>query len=116
MLDDAEMIVIAFGSAARIAKGAIKRVRKEGLKVGLFRPITLWPFPKKAIRELVALSREFIVFELNCGQMVEDVKLSLEGKGEVFFYGRPGGVIPTPMDVATIIGSRYYQRIKRRAK
>lgn len=116
MLDDAEMAVFAFGTAARIAKGAIKRVRREGLKAGLFRPITLWPFPKKAVRELASQVKEFLVFELNCGQMVEDVRLSLEGKGEVFFYGRPGGVIPTPVDVATIIGSRYYQRIKRRAK
>jgi len=116
LLDDAEMVVLAFGTAARITKGAIKRVRKEGLKVGLFRPITLWPFPHKAVRELAGQTREFLVFELNAGQMVEDVRLSLEGRGEVFFYGRPGGVIPTPMDVATIIGSRYYQRIKRRAR
>ena len=116
MVDDAKMVVIAFGSAARIAKGAIKRVRKEGLLVGLLRPITLWPFPSQRIRELSEKIKEFLVFELNTGQMVEDVRLALEGRGEVFFYGRPGGVIPTPLDLAKIIGSRYYQRIKRRGR
>lgn len=116
LLDDAKLAVIAFGSAARVAKGAIKRLRKEGLKVGLFRPITVWPFPHKKIRELAGEINEFLVYELNAGQMLEDVKLALAGQGEIFFYGRPGGVIPTPMDVAKIIGSRYYQRIKRKAK
>ena len=116
MLDDAEMAVIAFGTSARIARGAIKRVRKEGMKVGLFRPITLWPFPKKQIQDLASSINQFLVFELNTGQMVEDVRLALEGKGEVFFFGRPGGVVPTPMEVATIIGSRYYQKLKRKAK
>ncbi len=116
LLDDAKLAVIAFGSAARVAKGAIKRLRKEGLKVGLFRPITLWPFPMKKLRELAGEVGEFLVYELNAGQMLEDVKLALGGQGEIFFYGRPGGVIPTPMDVAKIIGSRYYQRIKRKSK
>jgi 2-oxoglutarate ferredoxin oxidoreductase subunit alpha len=116
LLDDAKLAVIAFGSAARVAKGAIKRLRKEGLNVGLFRPITLWPFPMKKLRELAGEVSEFLVYELNAGQMLEDVKLALGGQGEIFFYGRPGGVIPTPMDVAKIIGSRYYQRIKRKSK
>jgi len=116
LMDDAKLIVVAFGSAARVAKGAIKRLRNEGLKVGLFRPITLWPFPHKRIRELANEIKEFLVYELNCGQMLEDVKLALSGSAEVFFYGRPGGVVPTPMDVAKIIGSRYYQKIKRKAK
>jgi 2-oxoglutarate ferredoxin oxidoreductase subunit alpha len=108
--DDAKMLVIAFGTAARIAKGGIKRVREEGLKVGLFRPISLWPFPFKAIKELSKKVKHFIVFEMNMGQMVEDVKLSLEGSSEIHFYGRPGGIIPTPLEIARVISSQYYQK------
>jgi len=112
-LAGAKMAVVAFGTAARIAKGAIKRVRKDGLKVGLFRPITLWPYPAQALRSLLDQGiREFLVFELNAGQMVEDVKLSLEGKGAVSVYARPGGVIPTPLDLAKVITARYYQRLQ----
>lgn len=109
-LEDAKLIVVSFGIAARIAKGAVKRIREEGLKVGLFRPITLWPFPYKPLKELTKKTRYFFVFELNMGQMVEDVKLGLEGRGEVFFYGRPGGVIPTPLEISRVISSQYYQK------
>ena len=116
MLEDAQLVVVAFGSSARIAKGAIKRARREGLKVGLFRPITLWPFPSLRLRELAEQVKEFLVFELNAGQMVEDVRLALGDKAEVFFYGRPGGVIPTPLEVAKTITNRYYQRIKGKKK
>jgi 2-oxoglutarate/2-oxoacid ferredoxin oxidoreductase subunit alpha len=101
---------VAFGIAARIAKGAIKRVREEGLKVGLLRPITLWPFPSKALKELAKKVKHFFVFEMNMGQMVEDVRLALEGSGEVHFYGRPGGVILTPLEISRVISSYYYQR------
>jgi 2-oxoglutarate ferredoxin oxidoreductase subunit alpha len=112
-LEGAKMAVVAFGTAARIAKGAIKRSRKEGLAVGLFRPITLWPYPAQALRSLVDRGiKEFLVFELNAGQMVEDVKLSLEGRGSVSLYARPGGVIPTPLDLAKVITTRYYQRLQ----
>jgi 2-oxoglutarate ferredoxin oxidoreductase subunit alpha len=109
-VEDAKMIVVAFGIAARIAKGAIKRVREEGLKVGLVRPISLWPFPYKIIKELSKKERHFLVFEMNMGQMVEDVKLALEGSAEVHFYGRPGGVIPTPLEISRVISSQYYQK------
>ena len=108
--DDARMIVVAFGTAARIAKGAIKRVREEGLKVGLVRPITLWPFPSRVIRDLSKKVRQFLVFEMNMGQMVEDVKLALEGSGEVHLYGRPGGIILTPLELSRVISSQYYQK------
>ena len=112
-LEDARMAVVAFGTAARIAKGAIKRARREGLKVGLLRPITLWPYPGKALLQLAEKGiKEFLVFELNAGQMVEDVKLSLEGRGAVSLYARPGGVIPTPLELAKVITARYYQRIQ----
>lgn len=108
--DDAKMLVVAFGTAARIAKGAIKRVREQGLKVGLIRPISLWPFPSKVIKELSKKIKHFIVFEMNMGQMVEDVKLALEGAGEIHFYGRPGGIIPNPLEISRVISSQYYQK------
>jgi 2-oxoglutarate ferredoxin oxidoreductase subunit alpha len=112
LTDDAEMIVVAYGTAARIVKGAIKRLRQENLKVGLIRPITLWPFPKKAIQEAAKQVSQFFVFEMNAGQMVEDVRLALEGRGHIHFYGRPGGVIPTPIELYRIISRHYYQSVK----
>ena len=109
LLDDADMAVLAYGIAARIAKGAIKRLRQEGLKVGMIRPITLWPFPKKIVQETAKQLADFFVFEMSTGQMIEDVRLSLEGKGRVHLYGRPGGVIPTPVELSRIIARHYYQ-------
>jgi 2-oxoglutarate ferredoxin oxidoreductase subunit alpha len=110
LVEDAELVVVAFGIAARIAKGAIKNARAESLKVGMFRPITLWPFPSEELRELANRVKNFLVFEMNMGQMIEDVQLALEGKGEVFFYGRPGGVIPTPSEVFRVVSRLYYQK------
>lgn len=110
MIDDAKLIVVAFGIAARIVKGAIKRLREEGHKVGLLRPITLWPFPNKVIKELSKKVKHFFVFEMNMGQMVEDVRLALEGNGEVHFYGRPGGIILTPLEISRVITSYYFQK------
>lgn len=112
LTDDAEMIVVAYGTAARIVKGAIKRLRQENMKVGLIRPITLWPFPKKAIQEAAKQVSQFFVFEMNAGQMIEDVRLALEGKGHIHFYGRPGGVIPTPVELYRIISRHYLQSVK----
>lgn len=109
-MEDAKMAVVAIGSAARIAKGAIKRVREEGLLVGLIRPITVWPFPTEAIRQAANTVSQFLVCELNTGQMVEDVRLSLEGRSEVHFYGRPGGSIPNPVELARIISRHYFQK------
>jgi len=109
-VEDAKMLVVAFGIAARIAKGAIKRVREEGLKVGLFRPISLWPFPAKVLKEISRRVKHLFVFEMNMGQMVEDVKLAVDGGVEVHFYGRPGGIIPTPLEISRIISSYYYQK------
>ena len=74
------------------------------------RPVSLWPFPSKVLEELAKRVKFFLVFELNMGQMVEDVKLSLEGSGEVHFYGRPGGIIPTSAEISRIISSQYYQK------
>ena len=110
LVDDAELIVVAFGIAARIAKGAVKTARGDGLKVGLLRPITLWPFPSEKLQELVKATKHFLVFEMNMGQMLEDVQLALQGKGDVSFYGRPGGVIPTPSEVTRVVTRLYYQK------
>ena len=109
LLDDAELAIVAYGTSARIAKGAIKRLRQEGLKVGLIRPITVWPFPEKIIQETAKRMSEFFVFEMNTGQMIEDVRLALQGRGRIHFYGRPGGVIPTPVELSRIVSRHYYQ-------
>jgi 2-oxoglutarate ferredoxin oxidoreductase subunit alpha len=109
LVDDADMIVVAYGIGARIVKGAIKRLRQDNLKVGMIRPITLWPFPAKAIKDLSKMVNDFFVFEMSTGQMVEDVRLALEGRGHIHFYGRPGGVIPTPVELFRIISRHYYQ-------
>jgi len=108
--DNARLAVIAYGTASRIAKGAIKRVREMGLKVGLLRPKTLWPFPKKQIVEMSGMVSDFLVFEMSTGQMLEDVKLSLEGRRRIHFHGRPGGVIPTPDEIAKIITNIYFKQ------
>jgi 2-oxoglutarate ferredoxin oxidoreductase subunit alpha len=97
--DDAELIVVAFGIAARIALAAVRKLRQEGHKIGLLRPITLFPFPEAPIQALVGGNRRFITVELNAGQMVEDVRLAVNGKSEVLFYGRPGGAIITPEEL-----------------
>jgi 2-oxoglutarate ferredoxin oxidoreductase subunit alpha len=101
--DDADLLIVAYGTAARIAKGAIKRCREMGIRVGLIRPVTLWPFPAEVIRKFSETVDTFIVFEMNTGQMLEDVRLALNGAGCVHFYGRPGGVIPTPMELTRFI-------------
>ncbi len=110
MVEDAELIVVAFGIAARIAKGAIKTARASGLKIGMLRPITLWPFPSEKVQELAERTQHFLVFEMNMGQMIEDVQLALAGKGEVSFYGRPGGVVSTPSEVFRVVSRLYYQK------
>jgi len=110
MMDDAKLAVVAYGTAARIAKGAVKRARSDGMKVGLIRPISLWPFPSEIIRKRASRTDLFFVFEMSAGQMVDDVRLALEGRSEVYFHGRPGGIIPTPVEVLRIISRQYYQK------
>jgi 2-oxoglutarate ferredoxin oxidoreductase subunit alpha len=98
-IDDAEYVVVAYGTAARVARSAIEKARARGIKAGLFRPITLWPFPT---RELARLSRHvhgILTVELSSGQMVEDVRLAVEGRCPVAFHGRMGGMVPTPDEV-----------------
>jgi 2-oxoglutarate ferredoxin oxidoreductase subunit alpha len=81
----------------------IKRLRESGLKVGIFRPITLWPFPTRELREVAEKMKNFLVFEMSTGQMLEDVRLALQGFANIDFHGRPGGVVPTPVELANAI-------------
>lgn len=97
LTEDADICVVAFGAAARIAKSAVNSARKEGIKAGLIRPITLWPYPVEAIRRCSA--KVFLDVEFNMGQMIEDVRLALNGSAAVEFFGRTGGVIPKPEEV-----------------
>ncbi len=101
---EAKLIVVAFGIAARIALSAVKELRRDGKKIGLLRPVSLFPFPEKQLATLAGKGRRFIVVEMNAGQMVEDVRLAVNGKSEVFFYGRPGGAVFNPEEL--------YQKIK----
>jgi len=92
-VDDAEIVFVAFGISARICKSAMKKLRQQGRKVGLIRPITLWPFPEKIISDISKKVKKFVVVEMNLGQMVEDVKLAVNGACDVEFMGAPGGAI-----------------------
>jgi 2-oxoglutarate/2-oxoacid ferredoxin oxidoreductase subunit alpha len=104
-LEDAELIVTAFGSAARIAQTAVRMARAQSLRVALLRPITLFPFPAQAYREATAACKRVLCIELNAGQMVEDVRLSVARDADVFFYGRPPGTgsLPTPEELCAQI-------------
>lgn len=97
--NDAELVLVAYGVMARICKTAVDHARSEGLPVGLFRPITLFPFPTIQLEDLADNGKSFMVVEMSHGQMVEDVRLAVNGKAEVGFYGRSGGVVPTPTEV-----------------
>lgn len=99
MMDDAEYCIVAFGIAARVSKNAITALRKEGIKVGLIRPITVWPFPKKPIMEAAQKVKGFISVELSMGQMIEDIRLAEECKKPVVLCNRAGGMIPSPEEI-----------------
>ncbi len=97
--DDAELVLVAFGTAARIARGAVDQGRANGLRLGLVRPITLWPFPGEFLLAATTGARKLLVVEMNTGQMVEDVRLVVEGRIPVHFHGRCGGMLPTVKDI-----------------
>lgn len=99
MTDDADIVLVAFGASARVALSAVKKAREKGIKAGLLRPITLWPFPKKAIEQTTTTAQAYLTVEMNMGQMVDDVRLAVNGRVPVEFYGRTGGVIPTPAEI-----------------
>ncbi len=96
---DAEYLIVAYGLAARIAQGTVEMARARGIRAGLLRPVTLFPYPSEAIRALADHVRKVLVVEMNAGQMIEDVRLALEGRVPVRFYGRTGGIIPGPDEV-----------------
>lgn len=99
LTEDAELVVAAFGSCARIAKAAVEEARSQGIKAGLCRPITLWPFPEAAVAEACKNARACIVTEMNEGQMVYDIRLALKDRIPVYSFGKMGGVIPTPKQI-----------------
>lgn len=101
-LEDAEVCVVAYGTAARVASTAVERVRAHGMRAGLFRPVSLWPFPTEALAHHARRSRAVVVVELSAGQMVEDVRLSMPGS-PVFFHGRTGGMVPTPGEIVDVL-------------
>jgi 2-oxoglutarate ferredoxin oxidoreductase subunit alpha len=103
MVDDAEILIVAYGTCSRISKAALALGRKEGIKIGLMRPITLWPFPMKPLNDLSSRIKKILVVEMSAGQMIEDVKLAIEGKAQVFFHGRPAGGIPTGEEVLGVV-------------
>ncbi|NCB05253.1 MAG: 3-methyl-2-oxobutanoate dehydrogenase subunit VorB [Clostridia bacterium] len=95
MLEDVEIVMVAYGTTSRIARSAMRRCREKGIKVGLLRPITLWPFPEAAIRATLKTAKHYLCLEMSTGQMVDDVKLAVNGERPVHFYGRTGGMVPT---------------------
>jgi len=97
--DNADIIITCYGVIGRIVKNVIKAAEKEGIKVGLIRPITLWPFPVKAFEEYAEVPKAFLTVEMSSGQMLEDVKLALNGKNQVYFYGRMGGIVPDQREI-----------------
>lgn len=98
--EEADLVVVAYGTVARIAKTAIEELKKEGLKVGMIRPITLWPFPVEAFEKTISTAKSYLAIEMSTGQMVEDVRLAVNGRKQVDFYGRSGGVVPTPAEIS----------------
>jgi 2-oxoglutarate ferredoxin oxidoreductase subunit alpha len=99
LTDDADIIVVAYGSTARIVKSAVDMARDEGIKAGVFRPITLWPYPEKELNEACKNVKKVLVVEMSMGQMIDDVKLALNCRIPVEFYGRTGGVVPSPIEI-----------------
>lgn len=101
--DDADYIIVSFGSAARIGEKAVELARAEGIKVGLFRPITLWPFPSKEIAAAAKGKKGILVSEINAGQMIQDVKLAVNGALPVEHFGRLGGIVPDPEEIVNVL-------------
>ena len=117
MTEDAELVVVAFGTPSRVSTAAIKMLREKGLKVGLFRPITLWPFPYKQIQALAKRVKKFVSVETSMGQMVEDVSLALNGTAETHLFCKVGAAVLTAEEVAAALeeiynGSKKYAAVK----
>ncbi|MDD4894417.1 MAG: 3-methyl-2-oxobutanoate dehydrogenase subunit beta, partial [Candidatus Omnitrophica bacterium] len=106
-LDDAKIILVAYGTMARIAKGAVNTLRKKSKKIGLIRPVSLWPFPDKAFVLRAKPGVKYLVIEMSYGQMLEDVKLAVNGKAKVEFLGRAGGGVPTEEDIIKKVSGMF---------
>jgi 2-oxoglutarate ferredoxin oxidoreductase subunit alpha len=111
-LEDAEVVVLAFGTSARVAQTAVLRLREEGLPVGLFRPITVWPFPEKQVAQLAAKAKSLLVVEMNAGQMLYDIRASINTKIPISFLGRMGGAIPMPGEVEERIRTMLVNKVE----
>ncbi|MBP5380390.1 MAG: 3-methyl-2-oxobutanoate dehydrogenase subunit VorB [Bacteroidaceae bacterium] len=109
--EDADYLIVAFGSAARISQKAIELCRKEGIKMGMLRPITLWPFPTERIKELSRKVKGIISIEINAGQMIFDIQNAVEGRVSVKHYGRMGGVVPTPDEIVNALKSNLINEL-----
>ncbi len=112
--EDSDLVVVAYGTTSRIARSAISKARREHLHVGMFRPITLWPFPEAQLQKLAKKSKAFLVVEMSAGQMVEDVKLSVLGQRPIHFYGRTGGGVPTEEAIVEVVRDILKPRSKKR--
>jgi pyruvate/2-oxoacid:ferredoxin oxidoreductase alpha subunit len=107
MLDDAEYVVMGYGIISRILKTAVEKLRDKNIKIGLLRPITLFPFPKKVIYDLAIKNCKILVVEMSNGQMVEDVRLAAQRKTTVDLYNRMGGVVPTTDEIIEHIQNKF---------
>ena len=99
MVDDADWVLVAYGTTARIARSAMRKLRDKGIKAGLIRPITLWPFPNAPIQAAATHAKCFLTVEMSMGQMVDDVRLAVNGAKPVHFFGRTGGIVPTVREI-----------------
>ena len=99
LVDDADIVLVSFGATARIVKSAVNSARSMGIKAGMIRPITLWPFPEKVMQKAAKNASCFLSVEMSMGQMVDDVRLAVNGEKPVYFFGRTGGIIPSPAEV-----------------
>jgi len=111
--DDAELLVVGYGTAGRIALSAVEVARENGLKVGLFRPQSLYPFPEERLSQLADQAQACLVVEMNAGQMLEDVRLAVAGQIPVGFYGRMGGMVPMPDEILNEIKTVYHRLFSR---
>ena len=110
--EDAELFIVAYGTVARIAKSIIEMAKREGIKVGLVRPVTLWPFPQEAFEKVIGRAKAFLTVEMSSGQMLEDVLLAVNGRRKVYFHGRMGGMVPVRDDIMKMVRDIYKKHVK----
>jgi 2-oxoglutarate ferredoxin oxidoreductase subunit alpha len=106
MTDDAEVVIVAYGIVSRVVRSAVELLRADGIRAGMVRPITLWPYPNEVLHRLAAQAKFFLACEMSMGQMVEDVRLAVDGQRPVYFYGRSGGNVPAPAEIVAAVKQR----------